>query len=514
MQVVIRAARGEPRARLLIEGEERNRRDAARETRGLSKAAKALVERAREERLFRGRLGEVLPLLLSGKDGLETVVLLGIGPRKDRGLESLRRAFGSLGRQTPRGDLHLNLGEEPLLRAIASEHEWEATVRAIVEGTHLGAYRYDGYKSKSKTPAKGEKSADRKSSPKPRLILDPRELESGDQTRARRGERFGRLASEAVAFARDLANAPANELYPAVLATRARAMARTFGLRCRVLDEPALRRESMGAFLGVSQGSSRSPRLIVVEYRPSQSRRTLVLVGKAVTFDAGGLSIKPAQGMQDMKFDMAGGAAVLGALRLIAGLAPRTRVVGLVPAAENVIGDKAYRPGDILRSASGKTIEVINTDAEGRLLLADALYYARRFDPDAVVDVATLTGAVVIALGTHLSGLFSNDESLAESIRRAAKATGERVWDLPLFPEAFEAMKSQVADLKNSGGREAGSSTAAAFLASFTEGLRWAHLDIAGTAWTHRTRGELPAGATGVGVRLLAELADRYEKEV
>jgi leucyl aminopeptidase len=311
-----------------------------------------------------------------------------------------------------------------------------------------------------------------------------------------------------VGFARNLTNAPANLLSPLELAARARAMARAHGLRCRVLRRRELAREGMGALLAVAQGSARAPCLIVVEYRPRpRGARTLALVGKSVTFDCGGLSIKPSKGMEEMKYDMAGGAAVLGALQALSVLRPRLHVVGILPASDNLISGSALRPGDILRSASGKTIEVINTDAEGRLLLADALHYARRFKPAAVVDVATLTGACVVALGTQVTGMLASDRALGEQILKAAASSGEKVWELPLHDEFVEAVKSKVADLKNDSGRNAGAITAGAFLSQFIEGVPWAHLDIAGTGWTQREEGYQSPGATGAGVRLLAELA-------
>jgi leucyl aminopeptidase len=229
-------------------------------------------------------------------------------------------------------------------------------------------------------------------------------------------------------------------------------------------------------------------------------------VGKAITFDSGGLSIKPAKGMEEMKFDMAGGAAVLGAMKAIAVLKPPVRVIGIVPSTENVIGGSAMRPGDILRSASGKTIEVINTDAEGRLILADALHYALRFQPDYVIDFATLTGACLVALGTQVSGMVTNDKDLGRAVFDAGERSGERVWELPLYEEFIEATKSQVADLRNSAGRNGGAITAAAFLSHFVGKTRWCHLDIAGTAWVERDTGPFAAGATGVGVRLIVEL--------
>jgi leucyl aminopeptidase len=271
----------------------------------------------------------------------------------------------------------------------------------------------------------------------------------------------------------------------------------------------------MGALLAVGQGSANPPRLVVLEHRPRRrNRATLCLVGKGITFDSGGISIKPAGGMQDMKHDMSGAAAVVGALRAAALLDVPLHVVGILAAAENLPGGGAYRPGDILTSMSGRTIEIQNTDAEGRLVLCDALHFARtQFEPAAIIDLATLTGACVVALGSHASGLFSNHTGLVDALRRASEASGERVWPMPLFDEHRDEMRSQVADLKNvSGSRDAGASTAAAFLSRFVGETPWAHLDIAGTAYTGKTGPYQPYGATGVGVRLLAELMQDWPR--
>ncbi|HEU5311419.1 MAG TPA: M17 family metallopeptidase, partial [Candidatus Eisenbacteria bacterium] len=289
----------------------------------------------------------------------------------------------------------------------------------------------------------------------------------------------------------------------------ARTVARAGGLRSTILGKRELARERMGAILGVSQGSDRPPCLIVLEYRPGgwrPSKGTVVLVGKAVTFDSGGLSIKPANRMEEMKYDMSGGAAVLGAMQAISILGAKRRVVGIIPATENVISGSAMRPGDIIRSAAGKTIEVINTDAEGRLILADALHYAKRYEPEYVLDFATLTGACRVALGNQVSGMVTNDRLLGKAVFEAGERCGERVWELPLYDEFVEATRSQVADIKNSTGRNAGAITAAAFLSHFVAGLRWCHLDIAGTAWAEKDSGLFTAGATGVGVRLAVEV--------
>jgi leucyl aminopeptidase len=309
--------------------------------------------------------------------------------------------------------------------------------------------------------------------------------------------------------ARAMANEPGNALPPRVLAERAVEAVAGTGIEVEVLDEARLAELGMGLLLGVGQGSAEPPRLIVMRYAPPDcgDGPVLGLVGKGVTFDTGGISIKPADGMDRMKTDMSGGAAVVGAMRAIGLLKPRLRVVGLVPAAENMPGGRAIRPGDVLRSASGKTVEVNNTDAEGRLILADALWYAQQLGATHLVDVATLTGACVVALGRYVSGLFAAPDSWAGAVAAAAQAAGDRVWRMPLDEDFKEALKSEIADLLNTGGRPAGAVTAAMFLKEFTGGLPWAHLDVAGTAWADDAKPWQPKGTTGVAVSTLARLA-------
>jgi leucyl aminopeptidase len=305
-------------------------------------------------------------------------------------------------------------------------------------------------------------------------------------------------------------------LSPDQLAREARKIAREMGLRIHVLGVPELERRKMGAILAVGGGSARPPRLVALEYAPkggTRGARPVCLVGKGITFDSGGISIKPAQGMEEMKHDMSGAATVLGVLRACALLELPTPVVGVIGAAENLPSGTAYRPGDIVTAASGKTIEVVNTDAEGRVVLADALHYARtEYDPCAIVDLATLTGACVVALGRWATGLFGSHAGLVETIRAAGETTGECVWPMPLLDGHKREIRSEVADLKNTGGRHAGASTAAAFLAHFVGDTPWAHLDIAGTAWTTTPpAGYQPRGATGVGVRLLVEVLRHWD---
>ena len=325
------------------------------------------------------------------------------------------------------------------------------------------------------------------------------------------GEAVGRgvAIGAATNLARKFANQPSNLLPPAVFAEQAVEAVAEVGVATEVLDETAIRGLGMGLLLGVGQGSAAPPRVLVMRHEPpdAPAEPVLALVGKGVTFDTGGISIKPAAGMEWMKSDMAGGAAVIGAMRAIGTLGARRRVIGIVPMAENMPGGRAIRPGDILTGASGTTVEVLNTDAEGRLILGDALWYARECGATHLVDVATLTGACVVALGGAASGLFARPAAWSDALQAAGERAGERVWPMPLYEDYREQLRSELADLKNIGGREGGACTAAAFLEAFTGGLPWAHLDIAGTAWIEKPREDAAAGATGVMVRTLTELA-------
>jgi leucyl aminopeptidase len=320
----------------------------------------------------------------------------------------------------------------------------------------------------------------------------------------------GEILADSQNFARELANEPANLMTPLILAGRARAMAAEAGLDCEVLDEDRMRQLGMGSLLGVSQGSAEPPALIIVRYTPaapSKSADHLGLVGKGVTFDTGGVSIKPADGMEKMKYDMSGGAAVLGAMRAIARLKPSIPVTALVPAVENMVGSKAQRPGDIVTSLNGKTIEVLNTDAEGRLILIDAITYAKRLGCTHLVDAATLTGAIVVALGHVNIGAFTNHEELLGRVMAAARSEGEKMWHMPLDEDYKELLKSPFADLANIGGRWGGAISAAWFLKEFAEDTPWVHLDIAGTAWLDDAKPYMAKGPTGVCVRTFTKLA-------
>jgi len=375
-------------------------------------------------------------------------------------------------------------------------------LQAAVEGLTLGEFSGGTYKTDEGSLG---------SAPRSTVVL-PDVADTSPESPARLDGALdrGRLLGECSNLARALANEPGNTLTPREFATRAAQVAGEGGATVEVLDEHQIEALGMGLLLGVARGSSEPPRLLVCRHEPRGAAAggpVLGLVGKGITFDSGGISIKPAEGMERMKDDMAGGAAVVCAMRAIARLNAPIRVVGVVPATENMPGGRAVKPGDILRSAEGKTVEVINTDAEGRLILGDGLWYARRLGATHLVDTATLTGAVVVALGKLTSGIFGTPDWWVDQVRRVAERAGDRVWPMPLVDEYREQLKSEIADFTNTGGRPAGAITAALFLREFTGGLPWAHLDIAGTAWADEPRPYLPKGPSGVAVRTLAELA-------
>jgi leucyl aminopeptidase len=369
--------------------------------------------------------------------------------------------------------------------------------QAIVEGMLLALYRFDKFKTEEN---------DRKNVTALTLVANNRAQAKALQ----QGSDIGRILAESANFARSLINHPANEMTPSILAEQARQMAKECHLKCEIIERKDMEKLGMGLLLGVAQGSDQPPKFIILEHRGGKRNQgNILFVGKGITFDSGGISIKSADGMERMKYDMSGGAAVIGALRAAALLKLPHNVIGLVPATENLPNGKATKPGDVHRAMNGKTAEIINTDAEGRLILGDALAYAARYKPIACVDLATLTGACVIALGHEAIGMMGNaqGEVLMDRLRRAGVRAGEKVWQLPLWDEYLDHVKSDVADVKNVGmGRAAGAIAGAAFLVKFVDGYPWVHLDIAGTAWADREQPYKPKGGTGVGVRLLTQM--------
>ena len=456
----------------------------------LSRLSGGGLEAALRDQEFAAKAKETLLLHLGEASPCRRALLIGLGKREQASLEKLRQGIGTAvgvlkGKKI--GELAIDFGS--FLGAAGPEE----TAAALAEGLLLADYRF----SRFLTEAREELP------PQLRQATFCLEQEAERQA-VEAGIAVAVALGAGVALARDLVNEPGNVKSPAWLAGQARTLAEENGLRCTILEKTELVREGMGALLGVAQGSSREPCLIVLEYDgAAPDRAPLVLVGKGVVFDSGGISLKPAENMDTMKMDMAGGAAVLGTLLAASRLRLPRRLVGIIPVVENLPSGTAIRPGDILTSLSGKTIEVLNTDAEGRLILADALSYAKRFEPECVIDLATLTGACIVALGHQAAAVLGNDDELIRELIACGEASGERLWQLPLWDDYSELIKSEVADVKNSAGRPAGTITGAAFLRKFAPEERWAHIDIAGTAWEEQGRPCHPKGGTGFGVRLL-----------
>jgi leucyl aminopeptidase len=460
--------------------------------------ARALAGAAR----FSGKKGEVLAIVAPAKLPLSRVVLAGLGkPEKTD-----RRVFEEVGGAVA---AHLNgAGEtEAMVAADVAEGAPIAVgeaAAALALGASLRSYRFDKYKTKEK--------------PEKKLSLEQVTVTTDNPKAAVRAWRLLDETAQAVFFTRNLVSEPANIIYPETLAEQARTLEK-YGVEVEVLDERALRELCMGALLGVAQGSARPPRVVVMQWRgsgkPAGDTAPLAFIGKGVTFDTGGISIKPAAGMGDMKWDMAGSAVVIGLMRLLAARKAKVDAVGVVGLVENMPSGTAQRPGDIVTSMSGQTIEVLNTDAEGRLVLADAMWYCQqRFKPRLMIDLATLTGAIIVALGHHNAGLYANDEELATHLSEAGKAVGEEVWRMPLAEAYDRDIDSDAADVKNiGGGRAAGSVTAAQFLQRFVDKTPWAHLDIAGTAWSSKDAATVPKGATAFGVRLLDHFVAKYYEQ-
>jgi len=456
----------------------------------VDEALAGLLTRLRESGDFRGRKGETLVLYPTEGVEAERVVLVGLGAEDEYDGEALRRAAGAAVRVAEK------LGVTEL--CFVPERgglDLRDAVQAAAEGVVLAAWDYRELKTE-------EDEEDPRTEVEGATLL----VADGDAAAAEEAARAGRIVATAENLARELAAKPANVATPTHLAEVAQRIADAHDLTLTVLDRVAMKDAGMGALLAVASGTEEEPRFIVLEHRGGGDEAPLALVGKGVTFDSGGSSIKPADKMEEMKYDMSGAAAVLGAMQAIAGLGLPVNVIGVMPTTENLPSCRAVKPGDVVTSHAGKTVEVINTDAEGRLILADALSYARsRWAPRAMLDVATLTGAVVIGLGHHAIGLMGSDDELVGEVRAAGERTGERCWPLPLWKEYRKQLDSEVADLKNVGGRPAGTVTAGWFLREFVGDVPWAHLDIAGTAWKDEALPYLRKGPTGVPTRLFVE---------
>lgn len=445
------------------------------------------------DKQFSGRSGEQHLLFVFPKREFRYLLLVGLGKSKDFDFDKLRKAAGTAGQKAVANKAasaafllpRHQLPKEPSAANVGC---------AVVEGFNLGSYFIDKYKSGN----------DKQIKPKALTIL------YGDAkraTNAKAGARNALIVSDLQNYCRDLVGSPSNVVTPTYLANEARRLSRRFGLHVQIMGRPQIEKLKMGAFLAVAKGSAEPPYLIRIDYKPkAKAKKRAVLVGKGITFDSGGITLKPGADMHEMKQDMTGAAVVLSTMAAVAQIKPGIEITGFIPTCENMPGSRAYRPGDVLTTSIGKTIEIISTDAEGRLLLADVLGYASKMKPDYLIDVATLTGAVIVALGYAGAAMLSTSEEMLTQFRKASEITGEKVWQMPLWPEYEHAIKSPIADMKNSGGRPAGTCVAATILRHFVADVPWLHLDIAGMDLEHRGTEYTPKGASGYGVRLLTEV--------
>jgi leucyl aminopeptidase len=497
MQVTVQVGRAETASTEVLvlthcEGEGLGKQDAALLDRALGGALNKLVQ----SKEFEGKANEVLLYHTQGTVPAKRLVLVGLGKKNEVTLETIRQAMGSAAKRVRQAKVASFAVAPPTVMPGGMSRVEVA--QAMVEGAILGSYQFTVYRTAAAEPAVEEMK-----------ILIP---QKGQLKQVTEGIRRGVATAEATVFVRDLCNHPSNVLTPTRVAEEAKAIAKAEKISIKILEQKEMERLGMGALLGVARGSQEPPKFIILEYNGAKNKdaRPVVLVGKTITFDTGGISLKPAENMEHMKADMTGGAEVLASIRAAARLKLPLRLISILPVAENMPGGRAMKPGDVVTTLSGKTVEVQNTDAEGRLILADGLAYAMRYKPAALIDIATLTGACVVALGQFAIGMFGSDPALKEQVRKSGQKTGERVWEMPLWEEYFEQLKSDVADMRNIGGRGGGMITAALFLSKFVGDCPWVHLDIASTDWSERERAYIPKGPTAIGTRLLVQyLIDR-----
>lgn len=458
----------------------------------VDKALDGAISQLIKQGVIKGNLNEITLLHSLGKLPASRVAITGLGKKQELTADRVRSAVAETCRYLKKNGVANTV--TLLQGAGVNKISRESAAQSIAEGALLGLYTFRRYIKKKEDDTGEIKSL---------LIV----VNEKDKPALEKAVNKGTIIAEAANWARDIVNEPANNMTPTHMANAARKLAETYGLSIEVLDKERMTKLGMGGLLGVAQGSQQPPKFIILGYRGKPTTDIdLVLAGKGITFDSGGISIKPSEGMADMKDDMAGGAAVMATLMAIARLKPRINVTALVPATENLPSGTALKPGDIIKAMNGKTIEVLNTDAEGRLILADALCYAVRLKAKAIVDAATLTGACMVALGKICTGVFSNNQELADKVLAAGKESGELSWQLPMFDEYREQLKSDIADIKNIGNRYGGAITAAKFLADFVGDTPWVHLDIAGTADNDKEKGYLVKGATGIPVRTFVNL--------
>ena len=465
----------------------------------LDELSGGLVRSALDAEEFAGKEGETAYFHLVGNNNLKArrLLLVGVGETKDYGNAQVSQMAGTAVRSLRSKNV------KTVAVLPRSSGDAAATAKSAVEGAYIATFDPDKYR----TVEKDEKKIDR-------LVVS---VEGGEEASLQQGVQRGAIVGESINFTRDLANEPGAYMTPTDMADRAREIANEFGLSIDVLDEDRMEQEGMGSLLSVTRGSEQPAKLIILKYTPANapadSKELLAFVGKGVTFDSGGISLKPGENMELMKYDMTGGATVLGAMRAIAQVKPPIPILGVAPCTENLPSGKATKPGDVVKAMTGKTIEIINTDAEGRLILADAIAYAKKLGATKVIDMATLTGAVSIALGDVNAAVLGTDQDLIDEIISAGREVGEKFWQLPLDKEYSKQIKSDIADIKNVGGRKAGTITAAAFLKEFADGLSWAHLDIAGTAWGDDAKPYRSKGPTGIALRTLLRIVDRASQK-
>ena len=465
----------------------------------LDELSGGLVGSAVEAEEFSGKEGETAYFHLVGNNKLKfrRLLLVGVGEEKDYKSPQVSQMAGTAVRSLRSKNVK-SIGVVP--RVSGADEE---TAARAVEGAFIALFDPDKYR----TVEKEQKTVDR-------LVVV---VEGGNQSALENGVKRGTVVGESINFTRDLANEPGGYMTPSDMAERAREIANEFGLNIDVLDEARMEQEGMGSLLSVARGSDQPAKLIILKYTPANvdadNKELLAFVGKGVTFDSGGISLKPGENMELMKYDMTGAATVMGAMRAIAQLKPPIPILGVAPCTENLPSGKATKPGDVVKAMTGKTIEIINTDAEGRLILADAIAYAKKLGATKIIDMATLTGAVSIALGDVNAAVLGTDQQLIDEIISAGREVGEKFWQLPLDKEYSKQIKSDIADIKNVGGRKAGTITAAAFIKEFADGVAWAHLDIAGTAWGDEAKPYRSKGPTGIAVRTLLRIVDRASAE-
>ena len=457
-------------------------------TGAVDKALDGAITHLIADEKFEGKMGQTAVLHTFGRIPAKKVILVGLGKSEEFDTEGARRASAAAAKRA--ADLNAKKVSTILHGAGIGGLDPSECALAVVEGAALGTYRFLKYKTVEPKPLSIEE-------------VEIVEMNADKIPLIREGIARGEITSDATIFARNLINDPANEVTPALLADEAARIAAENGLECTVLDRDQIGEMGLNLLLAVAQGSVQPPKFIVLRYSAPGASRTVAIIGKGITFDSGGLSLKPSEGMEHMKDDMSGAAAVLAAMRAISRIKPKVNVLGIAPATENMPGGSATRPGDVIRSFHGKTVEINNTDAEGRLILADALAYAVKQGVDEIVDVATLTGACVVALGRGMSGILGNSQELVDRLKAIGEKEGDRLWQLPLYKDYEEMLKSDVADVKNSPGREAATITGGLFLKEFVGDTTWAHIDIAGPSFIEKDTFTAPKGGTAPGTRIL-----------